>query len=212
MKDKIIILSFIITALAYSLCRGKDYSVWIKALPVFSCLLYYTTHGLRGIITDPIIVGGLIISMVGDIALDLGYTTVGIAIFTLVMLIYGIGLYCFNQSRSWRSLILIVLILGVIYYLMYPHLEGRRTSGLIYQIALGWMVWRGTGTLTLHSNIVPLTSRQSYFILAGTIGIAANGILYGIDVYLHPIPRDIVIQSYYFGQFFMVAGLRKTHK
>ena len=57
---------------------------------------------------------------------------------------------------------------------------------------------------TSLSNLLFNESEKSYHYkpligFLGACGIVANYVLYSIDLYLAPIPRDIVIQVYYWG-------------
>lgn len=211
MKGKFLVLGFILAAISYSLTRAYDFSVWIKALPVLCCFLILLCNRSWSPRTTQIILIGMAISMLGDIALDLSATTLGIGIFTVVMSLYGYALYQAQRAFTWLALIPTLIIFASIYAMMYPHLSGRRVSAAIYQLVLIWMVWRGAALLTWKNQHGP-DSYQKWFIFLGTLGIALNGVLYGVDLYLFPIPRDLVIQVYYLGQLLLVLGLIQYKK
>ena len=209
MKGRFLILVFVLSALVYSLVQELHYSVWIKPLPVLFCFLILLWNQSWSPPTAKIVLVGLVISMVGDIALDLSATTLGIGIFTLVMSLYGVALYKANKDLSASTLIPTLLVFGGIYAMMYPYLADRKVSAAIYQLVLIWMVWRGATMLIWNTKNSSPTTSQKWLLFLGVLGIAMNGVLYGVDLYLLPIPRDLVIHSYYFGQLLLVLGLIK---
>jgi hypothetical protein len=209
MKGRFLILGFVLSALGYSLVQELHYSVWIKPLPVLFCFLILLWNQSWSPPTAKIVLVGLVISMVGDIALDLSATTLGIGIFTLVMSLYGVALYKANKDLSTSTLIPTLLVFGGIYAMMYPHLADRKVSAAIYQLVLIWMVWQGATMLIWSTKNNSPTTSQKWLLFLGVLGIAMNGVLYGVDLYLLPIPRDLVIHSYYFGQLLLVLGLIK---
>ena len=74
------------------------------------------------------------------------------------------------------------------------------------------MVWRGASLLSASKKDLDLNKNSAWLIFLGTLGIALNGVLYGIDMYLYPIPRDLVIHSYYLGQLGLVFGQISNQK
>ena len=212
MKGRFLILGFVLSAIGYSLTREYNYSVWVKPIPVLCCFLLLLWNRPWSVPTANMVLVGLVISMVGDIALDLSATTLGIGIFTIVMFLYGLALSKSNKALSLSTLIPTLFIFGGIYGVMYPHLEDRKVSAAVYQLVLIWMVWRGAALLNQDTKKSPSNTPQKWLIFLGVLGIAMNGVLYGVDLYLFPIPRDFVIQSYYIGQILLVIGLIQDHR
>ncbi len=105
-----------------------------------------------------IITCGLLLSLLADVILILPWSRslpVGMAVFLLVQIIYGVGFTLVNPffPEDLISAAAVLLFGLIVYTLLYPNLGKMRVPVLIYVIAISFMLWRGL--LTGSALIIP---------------------------------------------------------
>lgn len=195
---------FVIAAALFSYTREESYGYLTKIVPIV--LLFIFSWRALPSTSRNIVQLGLLLSMAGDILLEWQNTTAGVVIFVLVMLLYSTYFTLQNkQFRVWLLSFYIVISAGI-YITLFPALGERQVSGAIYQIVICVMLWRASAMI----NDKSISGCRGLFALLGALGIALNGILYAVDLYLFEVNRDLVIQLYYFGQLGVVLSLEQS--
>lgn len=195
--------------LQYSLLRETGYSTIVKPLPVVFCLLivFFSEKRPEG----KWIILSLSAAFIGDILLDLGPNWLIIATIpflgstALLALAFHFRVSTDTVKRSilkevGLSIPIVILFLGLYRYLL-AYSNNAATVGAVLFTLSALLLWRSVAVLLFKNNEVDADFRRVMGVI-GACGIIANYVLYAIDLSVHPIPRDLVIQVYYWGQAF----------
>jgi hypothetical protein len=200
--------STLVLAVLYSGLRETEVSTLVKPLPViFWCFIVWFSpkrrEGYR-------VLASLCTAFIGDILLDLGedwliVATVPFLGSTLILatafhLRSRSGLRNFHVSKEISLLVIWAIAAIVFYGLTAIRLEmSERLNGAVLLAISVLLLWRSSAVALLSTD--PLDHRFRRWIgFAGAFGIVANYLLWAIDLGGTDIPRDLVIQVYYWGQ------------
>jgi len=192
--------------LQYSLLRETSYSTLTKPLPIIFWLLIalFSEKNKAG--------GWIIISLgfafLGDVLLDLGdqWLKIGALPFLLstafLAVAFHFRLQMSNSNGSYLKrgflFLLIALPFIFIYRALVQHSTEAATIGAVLFTISVFLLWTSLSNL-LCNKIEKITFNRPLLGFFGACGIVANYVLYSIDLYVTPIPRDLVIQVYYWG-------------
>ena len=198
---KLLWAAFAIAVISYCITRTTSFGLIVKPIPIL--ILAAIVWTLPSRLTKHLILTGLSISMVGDVILEIGYITAAVALFSLVMLLYALT-FTLDNLKCHSKIAFAFLAFGFgLYLLLYSYLGDQRISGAIYQLIIMIMLWRAAALIATS----PWKMRNTIWAFGGAMGIALNGILYAVDLYLFPVHRDLVITVYYLGQMAIVVYL-----
>lgn len=196
--------------LQYSLLRETAYSTITKPLPIiFWLIVALFSERTKG--------GGWVLlslscAFIGDILLDLGeqWLKIGaipfVASTALLAVAFQNRLRNRQQSASDLKRGLLFFLIAVpfilLYWVLVSYSTEAATTGAILFIISALLLW------TALSNLLFNEAEKARYIrpllgFIGACGIVANYVLYSIDLHIMPIPRDVVIQVYYWGTVFV---------
>ena len=199
----------LILAALYSLLRETHISTFVKPLPI---LFWFIV-----VLASPKRVGGwwvllsLFCAGIGDVLLDLGPDWLGVATVpflgsTLVLAwAFHIGGRSARVKIHWsKELLLLSPILGwaIAFHLFMAPLMGEAARiGAVLMGLSTLLIWRALAAVVFAP---PFERPRLYRVIGflGACGIVANYVLYAVNIGLHPVPRDLVIQLYYWGTAF----------
>lgn len=207
---------FTVTAglcLLYSLLRTTDFGVWVKALPILFWLVIALVSSRRP--EGNWIIASLVLAATGDVLLDLGraWLIAGTVPFlgatALLVIAFHRRTRAGSETPGWRILEWIVLLPLIaaavaLHSWLTPHLGDRSRIATVLLTLSVLLLWRATVVAiatVADSRGDPRLRRLAGMI--GACGIVANYILYAIDLSVQEMPRDLVIQVYYWGQAFV---------
>lgn len=197
-----------LTAL-FSLLRTTEYSTVVKPLPVIWWLLIALGSPRRP--GGAWVLLSLSAAILGDILLDLGedWLRVGTLPFlgsTLILAIaFHLSAHPQDFLRRWQAEAWLLAPVGGAAWLLFrylsPHLgESRLAGGVLLTLSV-LLLWRAGSAYALTKPSLGERLQRRLGLL-GASGIVANYVLYAVDLSVQPIPRDLVIQVYYWGQAF----------
>ena len=202
--------------LQYSLLRETTYSTITKPLPIIFWLLIALFSEKKKAGTWVVI--SLCFAFLGDILLDLGdqWLKIGALPFLVSTALLAVAFHFrFRNSNQHPDflkggLLLIAVALPFVWLyrmLVQQTAEAANIGAILFTISV-FLLWTALGNLLFNKEergtfIRPLLG------FVGACGIVANYVLYSIDLYLLPIPRDIVIQVYYWGTAFVTWSFLK---
>ena len=153
----------------------------------------------------------LFFAFTGDILLDLGEDWLKIATIpflgSTVLLAFAFHLRGrgAHSKPTWiqEGLLLLPLAIAAISLHLYlaPHLGDAAKIGAVLLSLSVLLLWRSLAVLLFKKEEGDAKFRH-WLGLSGACGIVANYVLYSINISIQPIPRDLVIQVYYWGQAF----------
>ena len=193
-----------VLCLQYSLLRETEWSTWVKPLPVIFwwLIVLYSPKRPAAIWLQC----SLFAAFVGDIMLDLGPDWLLLA---TIPFLGSTALLAFAFDRRMRSnpgslsrrgelMIVLPLVLLGFHTSLAQQLAHAATMGAVLMSLSVLLFWRATAAALSCSQSAEDTRR--WFGVLGCCGIVANYVLYSIDLAGYPMPRDLVIQVYYWGQ------------
>lgn len=196
--------------LQYSLLRETSYSTFTKPLPIIFWLVIALSSKKQK--EGRWLVISLTFAFLGDILLDLGeaWLKIGALPFLGSTAFLALGfhrrLQNSNQSNAtFRKKALVFLLLFLPFLLLFLVLiqyssETAFIGAVLYTLSVFLLF---TSLSNLLFNLAEKVNPTKVFLgFVGACGIVANYVLYSIDLHLHPIPRDLVIQVYYWGTAF----------
>jgi hypothetical protein len=200
-------MTLLLTGL-YSLLRTTEWSTVVKPLPILFWALVVLLSAKRP--AAKWVIASLLAAALGDILLDLGPEWLLIATIPflgstlLLSLAFHLRGKAANVSLGLSKDVLLLLpflALAVGFHLfMAPRLAEAANVGAILFLLSTLLLWRAVSLVVRKNTADPLLVRFIGFL--GACGIVANYILYTINIGLHPVPRDLVIQAYFWGQAF----------
>ena len=195
--------------LQYSLLRETTYSTIVKPLPVIFWLLIVLFSDRRP--EWKWVIGSLLAAFIGDILLDLGPDWLKIATIpflgstALLALAFHFRVTNTTDKPALVKEILLLLPIAGFFFACYQYIasysDKAATVGAILFTLSGLLLWRATAVLLFKKDSEDANFRRKMGVL-GACGIVANYMLYSIDLSIQPMPRDLVIQVYYWGQAF----------
>ena len=181
-------------------------SFLIKALPVTALAVVV----LRNVRTRQgyMLFAGLLLSVVGDVALDLErerYFIIGLGSFLVAHLLYiSSFLHSFSFSRARLPFILLILAYGLVIGWFLRDIPGGEFVPV--------MVYLGAVTVMVISAVCvgPVTP----WLIAGAVVFMLSDTVIAINKFMHPIPHSMFynIGSYFIAQFLLVAGFLRLHQ
>ncbi|GGX59723.1 hypothetical protein GCM10011309_06890 [Litorimonas cladophorae] len=200
----------------YSLLRNTEWSSVVKPLPIIFWALVVMFSAKRP--AAEWVVANLFAAALGDVLLDLGPDWLLIAtlpflgstlLLALAFHLRGHALDV-NLGRGEDLLLLLPIIaLAVGFHLfMAPRLADAATVGAALLLISSLLLWRALSLVISRGNAVDPTPVRFIGFL-GACGIVTNYILYSINIGLHPVPRDLVIHVYFWGQAFAAWSFLK---
>jgi len=195
----------------YSLLRETSYSTITKPLPIIFWLLIalFSKRNKAG----SWILLSLCFAFLGDILLDLGdewlkFGSLPFLVSTALLAVaFHIRLRNSKDHPTYFKSALLLVVVAFPFILLYRALVQRSTEAatigaILFTISV-FLLW------TSCRNLLFNTTERTTFIrpvlgFLGACGIVANYVLYSIDLYIIPIPRDLVIQVYYWGTAFAI--------
>ena len=201
-------LTFLL-GLQYSLLRETDYSTIVKPLPIIFWFLIVLFSPKRP--EGKWVAVSLFFAFMGDILLDLGADWLKIATIPFLGSTVLLALaFHYRGSRTpskstWRKEILLLLPIALaaisLHLYLTPHLGAAAKIGAALLSLSVLLLWRSLAVLLFKKE-----EEDAQFLrwlgLLGACGIVANYVLYSINLSIQAIPRDVVIQVYYWGQAF----------
>jgi len=202
--------------LQYSLLRETSYSTITKPLPIIFWLLIMLFSERKK--TGSWIIISLCFAFLGDILLDLGdqWLKIGSLPFlvstALLAVAFHLRLRNSNSNSSHLKKGVLFLLVALPFILLYRVLVQRSTEAatigaVLFTISV-FLLWTSLSNLIFNKK-EKTTLIRPWLGFVGVCGIVANYVLYSIDLYLMPIPRDLVIQVYYWGTAFIVWSFLK---
>ena len=205
--------------LQYSLLRETDYSTIVKPLPVIFWFLVVLFSNKRS--EGNWILLSLFCAFIGDVLLDLGADWLKIATVpflgstALLAIAFHIRLRKDgNKTTYLKDVLLLIPIAASAIFLhlqLAPHLGDAATIGAVLLTLAVLLLWRALAVLLFKNNTEDLRLRRIMGLI-GACGIVANYVLYSINLSVQPIPRDLVIQVYYWGQALVAWSFLNSHK
>ena len=204
----------LILAALYSLLRTTDLSILVKPLPVILWLLIMLaspTH--RG---GNWVIASLVLAFIGDILLDIGdkWLAIGVVPFLCSTVLLAIAFHIKNSKHWLRVSLKEILLLGfiifqavVLFGMMTPHLGEYAKIGAVLLALSVSLLWRSLSAALWNSS--ETTNYIQWIGFFGACGIVANYVLYAINLGPFSVPRDLVIQLYYWGQAFATWSFLK---
>jgi hypothetical protein len=194
----------------YSALRTTDISTLVKPLPVilWAVIVLYSPKRPEG----RWVLASLCAAFIGDILLDLGEDWLIIATVPFLgsTLLLAVAFHIRSEAkisdvlriRELALLIPLILAATMFYHATAPHMEASaRLIGSVLITISVLLLWRAVSVaVTKTSANDPAFLRWAGFI--GACGIVANYLLYSVNLTGHAVPRDLVIQVYYWGQAF----------
>jgi uncharacterized membrane protein YhhN len=195
---------FAALALAFILSLGHlpyPGAFLLKVSPI-ACLL------VAVILSDPrgrkrLIIGALVFCGAGDICLELGYFTPGLAAFLVGHLFY-LGAFCQHLEMSAKkSLSLIALLAYTVFIVNYlsPHLGEMQIAVYLYMAVIMAMA------------AAALTGRHNHPLVAlGALMFVLSDSLIAINRFVEPVPaaRYWIMALYYGAQYLLTWDARNT--
>lgn len=201
-----------VLALQYSLLRSTEFSTFVKPLPIiFWAFVMFVSSKRKG---GNWVLLSLCLAAIGDIMLDLGPgwlipatipflgSTLFLALAFHVRGSKGLGL------KSLLLLLPIALAAFAFHTLMAPLIGEAAKIGAVLMILSTLLIWKSLSVLIFKRDSEDLRIYRAMGFL-GACGVVANYVLYSINIGLNPIPRDLVIQLYYWGQAFAAWSFLK---
>lgn len=192
--------------LLYSLFREEAVSTILKPLPVIFWLLVAIFSKRQA--AGKWVIVSLSFAFLGDILLDLGdkWLKIGAIPFlsstAFLAWAFHVRLKQANNTSTALRKSLIFLLIAMPFVLLFITLirystDAARVGGALFILSVFLL---STSLSNLLYNESEKNSRiKSLAGFLGACGIVANYVLYSIDLYMTPIPRDLVIQVYYWG-------------
>jgi len=196
--------------LQYSLLKETTYSTITKPLPIifwlFIVLFSRRKQSGRWVIIS------LCFAFLGDILLDLGdqWLRIGALPFLLSTAFLALAFHMrLRNSEPISNYLLkgfLLVIIAVPFMLLHQTLiqystEAGTIGAILFTIAT-FLLWTSLSNL-LFNKMEKDDFIRPFLGVVGACGIIANYVLYSIDLYMMPIPRDVVIQVYYWGTAFV---------
>lgn len=210
------IISFLILCLLYSLFKDDSVSTFLKPLPIIFCLLVLLNT--PRIVAAKWLVYSLSCAIIGDILLDLGenWVQIGALPFLASTALMAIAFHIrlsqtgYSSSAVKQGVILIMVatpFLCLFNWLTNYSTEAVITGGVLFSLSV-ILITTAIANLLFNKQERPALSKPVLGLL-GTSGIVANYVLFSIDLYVAPVPRDLVIQVYYWGTALVVWSFTK---
>lgn len=193
----------------YSLLRETGFSTFVKPLPIIFWFII--------VLDSPKRAGGwwvllsLFCAGLGDVLLDLGpeWLRVATVPFLASTLVLAWAFHVKGRSGGagshWgKEVILLLPILALasaFHRFMAPLMGEAAKIGAVLMGLSVLLIWRALAVLVFG----PTSERSRFYHLVGFLGacgIVANYVLYAVNIGLRPVPRDLVIQLYYWGTAF----------
>lgn len=196
----------LLLCLQYSLLRETEWSTWVKPLPVIFWWLIVFYSPKRP--TAFWLQCSLFAAFIGDIMLDLGPDWLLVATVPFLGSTALLALALNQRQRSnpgtlpWSKELLILAPLAISATLFHtalaPQLAHAATMGAVLMGLSVLLIWRATAAAVACQPSAH--DRRRWVAVLGCCGIVANYVLYSIDLTGVAVPRDLVIQVYYWGQ------------
>jgi len=199
--------------LQYSLLRTTEFSTFVKPLPIIFWLLV--------VLVSPKRVGGrwlalsLFCAAIGDVLLDLGPdwlipATIPFLASTLILAFaFHLRGGKTKTLKAFLVLIPIALLAFGFHRFMAPLMGEAAKIGAVLMVLSTLLIWQPLTVLIFKRNTDDLNIyRLMGFV--GACGIVANYVLYSVNIGFKPVPRDLVIQLYYWGQAFAAWSFLKA--
>ncbi|MGB0906747.1 MAG: lysoplasmalogenase family protein [Maricaulaceae bacterium] len=200
-------------AALYSALRSTEYSAFVKPLPIMFWCLVVIASPKR--VEGRWVLASLCAAFVGDILLDLGegWLIIATVPFLGSTLLLALAFHLRSRGASIHAVkdisLLLPILLGAIlfYHLTAPHMElaARRIGAVLLGLSV-LLLWRSLAVAMFSDD--PRLRRLAGVI--GACGIVANYLLYSVNLGIRPVPRDLVIQVYYWGQAFAAWSFLKS--
>lgn len=124
------------------------------------------------------------------------------------------GRTAIGKAQRFKSVLLllpIALLAFGFHHIMAPVMGEAAKIGAVLMLLSTLLIWQSLTVLIFKRESDDLRFYR-FMGFIGTCGIVANYVLYSINIGLTPIPRDLVIQLYYWGQAFAAWSFLKAVK
>ncbi|XP_068929113.1 lysoplasmalogenase TMEM86A isoform X1 [Petaurus breviceps papuanus] len=187
------------------------FSALIKCLPIFCLWLFLLAHGLGFLLAHPSatrIFAGLVFSAVGDAFLiwqDQGYFVHGLLMFAVTHILYA-SAFGMQPLALQRGLVILVLS-GLCYALLYPYLSGPYIYLVgAYEALIAFMGWRAMAGLRLvgaHWRWTELAAGS------GALLFIISDLTIAINKFCFPVPysRAVIMATYYAAQMLIALSV-----
>ncbi len=199
----------LLLCLTYSLLRETPYSTFVKPLPVIFWFIIAFLSDKRP--EGKWVLFSLFAAFIGDILLDLGPEWLKIATIpflgstALLAVAFHFRVKATSNPPSLLKEIGLLLPIAVLFFSLYKYIaaysDKAATLGAILFSLSTFLLWRALAVLLFKNDAEDRTFLRCIGLL-GACGIVANYVLYSVNLSIRPIPRDLVIQVYYWGQAF----------
>ena len=199
----------LILTLQYSLLRTTELSTFVKPLPIIFWLVIVLFSPKRP--EGRWVVVSLFCAAIGDILLDLGAgwlipATIPFLGSTLILAFafYMRGRSAIGKTQRLKSFLLLlpIALLAIGFHTLMAPLMGEAAKiGAVLMLLSALLIWQSLTVLIFKRDSDDLRVHRLLGFI-GTCGIVANYVLYSINIGLNPVPRNLVIQLYYWGTAF----------
>ncbi|XP_049986786.1 lysoplasmalogenase TMEM86A isoform X3 [Alexandromys fortis] len=185
-------------------------SALIKCLPIFCLWLFLLAHGFRFLLAHPsasLIFVGLVFSAVGDAFLiwqDHGYFEYGLLMFAVTHILYASAFGM--RPLALRTGLVIALLSGLCYALLYPGLSGAVTYLVgVYVALISFMGWRAMAGLRLVGAAWRWTELAAG---SGALLFIVSDLTIALDKFCFPVPcsRALIMSTYYAAQMLIALS------
>lgn len=202
--------------LQYSLLRETSYSTIVKPLPVIFWLfiVFFSEKRREG----KWVILSLLAAFIGDILLDLGPNWLKVATIpflgstALLALAFHFRGRRSEEKPTFLKEVFLLLPIAALFFGLYQYIaaysDKAATIGAVLFTLATFLLWRSMAVLLFKKDQEDANIRRVMGVI-GACGIIANYVLYAIDLSIQPIPRDLVIQVYYWGQAFAAWSFLK---
>jgi uncharacterized membrane protein YhhN len=193
----------LIAALAYLAGLGEAPAAWqlaVKPMPVFCLALAVALRSGRAY--DRFVAGGLLLSSLGDLALELpGGFVLGLGLFLCAHVVYTTAFVLDERSPRLVRLLPFAAYGVIAFGLFLPGLGSLAVPVAAYVTAIVVMMWRAASRL-------PGLERGARFAFVGAILFAASDTLLGLDRFRAPVAgvRYAILPLYWLGQLAIAAS------
>ena len=177
------LILLVLSGAAYTVAPDAGLAPWIKPLPALSAAALVWLGRRAGHRT---LVVALVLAAVGDVLLDFeGTARLGTLMFAVVVSVMAVGLRPTIARPPWRG----VALAGA----------WALVSGLLVLSSLGDRLVSGLLVMAATAVFLFVAGRSSVVLAAGALLIASNFTLFAVDLVVAPMPRWLVISTYYVG-------------
>jgi uncharacterized membrane protein YhhN len=173
-----------------------------KALPAL-CLAVWTRLGPPSALRR-LVAGGLVLSALGDLLLEIGLFLAGLVAFLLAHVAYAVAFLSVTRRLSLARAIPFALYGALFWLYLRPGLGGLAGPVVAYTAAICTMLWRAAARIGSSGD----DRRSAWLGLVGALLFAASDSLIALDRFHGPLgsARHAILPLYWLGQLGIAAS------